>query len=670
VAAGIFGFRQPHPNKDPYIYPQEVELSDARSGGITRSFKLGKTDDGGFVPAIGFSTEGDLIAMTGFNENHQGRVFVYETGSGNQIAELTMDEEIGALRNLTMSSKTRAMALNIGSRVDVIDIATNRSLWTAAVRQGVSSLTFNPSGGLLAILDAAGNKEIRNASSGENLATLVNLAGALGGNGNEWLVVTPDGLFDGSPASFGHILWRFSGDTFDVAPVELFFNEFYYPGLLADILRGKHPKPAQSISQKDRRQPHITLKSPEANFQPLSKRMVNLEIQIGNAPAGARDVRLFRNGSLVQAWHGDILKQSSSVLLKASVPVVAGVNNFTAYAFNKDDIKSADALLTLLGAESLRQASTAYVLAIGLSKYANSDYDLKYAVNDAQSFAEEFERQQAKVGRFAQVKIVRLLDENATKANILLALDLLRAGGHESVGTVKVPELQNLRPAQPEDAVIVYYAGHGTAKQARFYLIPHDLGYTGSRSDLDEAGVDMILRHSISDQELSGALENVDAGQLLLVIDACNSGQALEAEEKRRGPMNSKGLAQLAYEKGIDILTAAQSYQAAIEAQQLGHGYLTYALIEEGLKTPVADTSPRDGQVDVREWLDYAAERVPQMQEVKIKDSRRLGREISFAQPEQRGDSPASGVQRPRAFYRREIQYPAFIVAKPGFGGK
>ncbi len=80
-------------------------------------------------------------------------------------------------------------------------------------------------------------------------------------------------------------------------------------------------------------------------------------------------------------------------------------------------------------------------------------------------------------------------------------------------------------------------------------------------------------------------VEGLDAGHLLLIIDACNSGQALEAEEKRRGPMNSKGLAQLAYEKGMYILTAAQSFQAALEAAQLGHGLLTYALVEEGLKT-------------------------------------------------------------------------------------
>ena len=81
------------------------------------------------------------------------------------------------------------------------------------------------------------------------------------------------------------------------------------------------------------------------------------------------------------------------------------------------------------------------------------------------------------------------------------------------------------------------------------------------------------------------------------MIDACNSGQALEAEEKRRGPMNSKGLAQLAYEKGMYILTAAQSYQAALETSQLGHGYLTFALVEEGLKKGMADRRPKDGLV-------------------------------------------------------------------------
>ena len=125
---------------------------------------------------------------------------------------------------------------------------------------------------------------------------------------------------------------------------------------------------------------------------------------------------------------------------------------------------------------------------------------------------------------------------------------------------------------------------------------------------LDANAVDTILTHSISDLELEAAVEGLDAGALVLVVDACNSGQALEAEEKRRGPMNSKGLAQLAYEKGMYILTAAQSYQAALETSQLGHGYLTFTLVEEGLKQTLADRTQKDGLVSVREWFDYATD--------------------------------------------------------------
>jgi uncharacterized caspase-like protein len=153
---------------------------------------------------------------------------------------------------------------------------------------------------------------------------------------------------------------------------------------------------------------------------------------------------------------------------------------------------------------------------------------------------------------------------------------------------------------------------------------------------------------------------------MLMVIDACNSGQALEAEEKRRGPMNSKGLAQLAYEKGMYILTAAQSYQAALEAEQLGHGYLTYALVEEGLKSAAADLQPKDSQVVPREWLDYATERVPRMQESKMREGRELKHNVAFVEGEEKvAETEKRSLQRPRVFYRREMESQPLIIAKP-----
>jgi hypothetical protein len=175
----------------------------------------------------------------------------------------------------------------------------------------------------------------------------------------------------------------------------------------------------------------------------------------------------------------------------------------------------------------------------------------------------------------------------------------------------------------------------------------------------------LILEHGISDEELERAVEGIDADKFLMVIDACNSGQALEAEEQRRGPMNSRGLAQLAYEKGMYILTAAQSYQAAQEASQLGHGLLTYALVEEGLKQAAADSDPKDGQVWVREWFDYASTRVPNMQLEKMKAARGLGLNLSFVADEERvPDSKRRVTQTPRVFYRRESEGQPLIVAK------
>jgi hypothetical protein len=152
----------------------------------------------------------------------------------------------------------------------------------------------------------------------------------------------------------------------------------------------------------------------------------------------------------------------------------------------------------------------------------------------------------------------------------------------------------------------------------------------------------------------------MDAAQLVLMIDACNAGQLLESAEERRGPFNSKALAQLAWDKGMYILTAAQSYQSALEAAQLGHGYLTYALVQEGLKDRKADRDPYDGQIDVKEWFDYAVMRVPEMQRAHLRKSRALlpGEAEKGVKP----FSPVAGVQTPRAFYRSEAGTPVIVA--------
>ena len=607
--------------------------------------------------------------MKDFKVEAIGQVKIWDVATGQEIGLL---QGHGRAVDKVAFSRDGKLLATAGTdhTIKIWDLAAKRELITMPGHTAsIDSLDFSPDGRLLASAGEDGSTFLWDAKTGEHLLTMISLD-----DGAEWMVVTPQGLFDGTPVSWNQILWRYNQETFNVAPIEWFFNEFYYPGLLSDIFLGKRPRVAQDVSKKDRRQPVVKLSLPaqQAPDAAVASRTIKVKIDVTDAPAdkdnpqgtGARDVRLFRNGSLVKVWHGDVLQGKPSVSLEEEITVTAGQNRLVAYAFNRDNVKSKDAPLVFSGADTLKRKGTAYIIAVGVNEYANPQYNLKYAAADARDFGEEVRRRQASIGEFERVEVVQLLDQEATKANILAAVK--RLAGEQGPPSLKAGPLDVLKRVEPEDTVIIFYAGHGTAQSQRFYLIPHDLGYTGERTTLTEEGLKSILAHSISDLELEAAVEGLDAGHLLLIIDACNSGQALEAEEKRRGPMNSKGLAQLAYEKGMYILTAAQSFQAALEAAQLGHGYLTYALVEEGLKTPVADTAPKDGMLIAREWLDFATERVPQMQQEKMAAGRGVGLEISFTEGETNVTDPSKrSLQRPRVFYRRELEVSPLVIAKP-----
>jgi len=591
------------------------------------------------VPPSATSPPGLSDMLNAITYTASGPIKIFDLKTRQQVSSIP--GHANGTEAITFSGDGKLLASSgDDSNIKLWEVATGKEIRTLTGNTSpVVALAFSPDGSLLASAAFDGTTRLWDAENGESLATLISL-----NDGNDWLVTTPDGLFDGSPDAWNTILWRFAGNTFDVAPIEVFLNEYYYPGLLADLTAGRRPHAATKIEAKNRHQPQlkIELVDPADNLSDVSSRNLKLRVTITSAPAGAQDVRLFRNGSLVKIWRGDVLVGKSSVSLETVIPIIAGPNKLYAYAFNHDNVKSTDATLDILGAESLRRKGDAYVLTIGINEYADTDYNLRYAVDDAHAFGEVLRQQEERLNQFEHINVIPIYNGEATKARVLKAISDL---------TDK---------AQPEDAVFIFIAGHGTANQNHFYMIPHDLGYSGDRTKLDGDAIKSILAHSISDLELEKAFEPLDASRVLLVLDACNSGQALEAEEKRRGPMNSKGLAQLAYEKGMYILTAAQSYQAAQETSQLGHGLLTYTLVEEGLREGAADFEPKDGQIMAREWLSYAGNRVPELQLEKIQQARILGRSLSFAE-----GSRTQVSQQPRLFYRRELEDSTWVVARP-----
>jgi len=102
---------------------------------------------------------------------------------------------------------------------------------------------------------------------------------------------------------------------------------------------------------------------------------------------------------------------------------------------------------------------------------------------------------------------------------------------------------------------------------------------------------------------------------MMMIVDACHSAAAVQGKDCKPGPMGSRGLGQLSYDKGMRILTATQADNVALELGKLQHGLLTYSLVKNGLELGLADFQPQDNKLFTNEWLSFTLRDVPQLYE-------------------------------------------------------
>lgn len=255
---------------------------------------------------------------------------------------------------------------------------------------------------------------------------------------------------------------------------------------------------------------------------------------------------------------------------------------------NKDRTESAPTKITV-NFDGEAAKTDLYILSIGINKYKNPQYNLDYAVNDADSFSKALKNGGDTL--FNEIFEFQISNEKATKAEI----------------TKQLLELNEL--IGPEDVFVFYYAGHGVMsfaedeKEQDFYIVTHDVvNLYGSQEMLDEK--------AISAKELMQYSVAISAEKQLFVIDACHSGGALESFASR-GDGREKALAQLARSTGTFFLTASQDAQYANEVGDLKHGLFTYALLE--VVSGVSDNG--DHKVTINEVKSYVEDRVPELSE-------------------------------------------------------
>ncbi|UUZ51523.1 caspase family protein [Massilia sp. B-10] len=246
----------------------------------------------------------------------------------------------------------------------------------------------------------------------------------------------------------------------------------------------------------------------------------------------------------------------------------SGKFDFSAYAFNADRVKSGTAHRAYeVAAAVTRPARRAYLVVIGVNAYENALLDLKYAANDAASIEQTLAarlRTRRLRGRGHGAAGVAPDDSARRRAwrgqQAKYPHRARRAGRapRQRRCCAQIPNADKLRKATPDDAVFLSFSGHGFYESGGdFYLLPTDIGPGKTRQPTDA-----VLAASISSAELTRWLRPVDGGDMALVIDACHSGAAVGADFKP-GPMGSRGLGQLAFDKGMLVLAATQADNVA-----------------------------------------------------------------------------------------------------------
>jgi hypothetical protein len=218
-----------------------------------------------------------------------------------------------------------------------------------------------------------------------------------------------------------------------------------------------------------------------------------------------------------------------------------------------------------------------YALIVGVSDYRNLDEkkDLRFPESDADAVYRVLISQQG--GAFPAENVKFLKGPEAT-------LERVRN------------EIENWLPsvAQPDDRVVVYFAGHGFVENGRGYLAPWDV---------DPARLSQTAYPMSALGEVLG--NKVKAGWKVLLTDACHSGKinaetTNEAMEAQFTSLPSSFL----------TLTATTEREQSFEDANLstGYGLFTYYLVQAFQGN--SDIDPCDGRITADELIEYVRSNV------------------------------------------------------------
>lgn len=451
--------------------------------------------------------------------------------------------------------------------------------------QTVRDVVFTPSGRHLITAGADQALRLWDRRTGNETAQLFSFR-------TGWAVLTGSGFFDGNLDGDADDRLQAIGYTVrrQSFSMEAFLERYYLPGLLGRLLAGHEIKaagktPPSNLAAGFPLPPGVTLRLPRGRDGQWPSEII-VQVEARDQGGGIDEVRLFHNGHLLDASRRTSRRVQKATPETGAVETIGyrvrltdGPNRFRAVALSRHDrIISEPALASLTHkVRGVPPPPVLHVVAVGINSYKNNflKLDLKYSVADARGIIERFET----LGKplFERVVVHPLMDRQATRTGIR-------------------DTLFNLPGVEPGDTLVLYLAGHGIVIDDEWYFIPWEI------DGLEE---DDIRRQGLPSKRLFSDIINLPVGQVVILLDSCFSGGAVDAFTHLaiKGPLAKRVSA-----TGIHVASASTGQQSAREADTLGHGLFTQAILD-GLQGH-ADRSPADRRIFVKEVLPFIKNRM------------------------------------------------------------
>ncbi len=461
-----------------------------------------------------------------------------------------------------------------------------------AHQSGVSELKLHPIQDVLYSRSVEGEIKVWNANDFTEKMTFLQI------NESDWLVSQPEGYFDGTSNAMKYINYVAGMKALEVGS---FFKKYYYPNLYKHIQNGQrfiddeqginslmNDIPLYNLQFKNIKNNIINTK-PDTTYT-FTTNTLTLDIVLQKKYDNIAKIRVYNNGKLIkdESFAQEIEFRGNKTTRSVDIELIPKLNKISFELTTTKGITTPRKTISI-NYNSERGKTDIFILSLGINEYENPKYNLNYAKNDAQSFIKTLSKSSAQI--FNHVYEYSLYSKNVTKENVLK----------------KIEDIQ--KTIGPEDVFVFFYAGHGIMSEKQhnskgdFFLIMSDItNLYGDHKMLENKG--------FSAKELLNISKEIVAQKQIYVLDACQSGGALNALAVR-GVAQEKSMAQLARSTGTFILTASQDFEYANEASSLKHGLFTYAILE--ILNGSASAAAKDETISIYQLKSYVESRVPEL---------------------------------------------------------